>query len=209
MPTVPPRQSAVVPSDVDVHLLVEGAHRDPHRVLGPHRDPASPGTVVVRVLRPDADEVDVITDAGRHPLALVAEGGLFAGSVPGPLPHYRLAVRRTEADGEAREHVADDPYRFSPVLGSMDLHLIGEGRHERLWDALGAHYRRWPTPSGPVEGTSFTVWAPHARGVRVIGDWDSPASWDGAATNWHVRSEDAASHGPRALHTAREWACPE
>ncbi|GAA4800681.1 1,4-alpha-glucan branching protein GlgB [Actinomycetospora chlora] len=185
MPAVPAHRSvSVAPSDLDVHLLMEGSHRDPHGVLGPHRDPSSPGTVVVRALRPGADEVDVVVDegptAGRYPLAEVHPAGVFAAGVPGPLPRYRLATRRTDpGTGETVETISDDPYRFSPVLGPVDLHLIGEGRHERLWDALGAHFRRWPTPSGPVEGTSFAVWAPHARGVRVCGDWDG---WDGTAT---------------------------
>jgi 1,4-alpha-glucan branching enzyme len=63
-------------------------------------------------------------------------------------------------------------------VGELDLHLISEGRHERLWDVLGAHVRSYDTPAGPVEGVSFAVWAPTARGVRVIGDFDE---WDGRA----------------------------
>ena len=66
----------------------------------------------------------------------------------------------------------DDPYRFWPTLGDLDLHLIGEGRHEQMWCNLGAHIR---THQG-VTGTSFVVWAPNARGVRVVGDFNS---WDG------------------------------
>ena len=57
-------------------------------------------------------------------------------------------------------------------LGEVDLHLIGEGRHEQLWDVLGAHERTYDTPQGPVSGTSFAVWAPNARGVRIVGDFD-------------------------------------
>ena len=74
-------------------------------------------------------------------------------------------------------HTVDDPYRWLPTLGEIDLHLIGEGRHERLWDALGAHVRTYDTPSGPVTGTSFAVWAPTAQGVRVTGDFDGWAGW--------------------------------
>jgi 1,4-alpha-glucan branching enzyme len=66
--------------------------------------------------------------------------------------------------------VADDPYRHLPTLGEVDLHLIGEGRHEALWTVLGARVRE--------AGTSFAVWAPNARGVRVIGDFNH---WDGQA----------------------------
>jgi 1,4-alpha-glucan branching enzyme len=70
----------------------------------------------------------------------------------------------------------DDPYRFLPSLGEIDLHLIGEGRHEELWKALGAHIRRFDGPMGVVEGTSFAVWAPNARAIRLLSD---AGSWDG------------------------------
>ena len=63
-----------------------------------------------------------------------------------------------------------------PTLGEVDLHLIGEGRHERLWSVLGAHVHSFPSVQGEITGTSFAVWAPNARGVRVSGDfnrWDS------------------------------------
>ena len=75
-------------------------------------------------------------------------------------------------------HTVDDPYRWLPTLGEIDLHLIGEGRHERLWDVLGAHVRTYDTPAGPVTGTSFAVWAPTAQGVRVTGDFDGWAGPD-------------------------------
>jgi 1,4-alpha-glucan branching enzyme len=70
----------------------------------------------------------------------------------------------------------DDPYRYLPTLGEVDLHLINEGRHEQLWEVLGAHVRRYDAPFGQVIGTSFAVWAPHAQAVRVKGDFNS---WDG------------------------------
>jgi 1,4-alpha-glucan branching enzyme len=75
-----------------------------------------------------------------------------------------------------QEYVVDDPYRFLPSVGELDLHLFNEGRHEELWRALGARVHRYDGPQGPVTGTAFTVWAPHARGVRVEGDFNS---WDG------------------------------
>lgn len=68
--------------------------------------------------------------------------------------------------------VTADGYRFLPTLGELDLHLFGEGRHERLWDVLGAHPRTYETPDGSVRGTSFAVWAPAARGVSVLGEFD-------------------------------------
>ena len=86
-------------------------------------------------------------------------GGVFAGVVDGAPTDYRLEV--TYGDQTYR---VDDPYRWLPTLGEIDLHLIGEGRHENLWQVLGAHVRSYETPGGPVAGTSFAVWAPSARG---------------------------------------------
>ncbi|MGC7322944.1 1,4-alpha-glucan branching enzyme, partial [Mycobacteroides abscessus subsp. massiliense] len=71
--------------------------------------------------------------------------------------------------------IADD-YRFLPTLGEVDLHLFNEGRHERLWEILGAHPRSFVTADGEVSGVSFAVWAPNARGVSVIGDFNG---WNG------------------------------
>ena len=69
-----------------------------------------------------------------------------------------------------------DAYRFLPTLGELDLHLFAEGRHERLWDIVGAHPRSFRTADGVVEGVSFAVWAPNAKGVSLIGEFNH---WDG------------------------------
>ncbi|MFJ5218965.1 1,4-alpha-glucan branching enzyme [Streptomyces sp. NPDC088354] len=147
--------------------LLDGSHHDPHALLGAH--PVADG-VLVRVLRPYAQAVAVLTGDGTR-AALRDEGdGLFAGVLPLPeLPVHRLLVTY---DGQEQE--VHDPYRFLPTLGEFDLHLIGEGRHEQLWKALGAE----PMTHDGVQGTRFTVWAPNARGVRVVGDFDY---WDGTA----------------------------
>ncbi|HEX4251886.1 MAG TPA: 1,4-alpha-glucan branching protein GlgB [Pseudonocardia sp.] len=152
--------------------LIGGTHHDPHSVLGSH--PAGDGTVI-RVLRPNADAVEVVFGSGADTqtfaLQRVHEAGLFSALVPHESADYRLAVHYG-----AYTEQADDPYRWLPTLGEVDLHLIGEGRHERLWDVLGAHPRVYDTPGGKVAGTSFAVWAPTARGVRVCGDFDG---WNG------------------------------
>jgi 1,4-alpha-glucan branching enzyme len=74
--------------------------------------------------------------------------------------------------------VTDTPHDaiWPPSVGELDLHLISEGRHERLWEVLGAHVRTLEGPDGPVEGTSFAVWAPNAQAVQVAGDFNG---WDG------------------------------
>ncbi len=161
---------AAPPDRADLERLLGGAHHDPHSVLGAHQHPD--GTVV-RALRPQADAVEVLHGEESHPLVRVHEAGLFSGVMPGPPGDYRLQVRY----GDHTE-IVDDPYRWLPTLGDVDLHLIGEGRHERLWDVLGAHPRSYPIPGGEVTGTSFAVWAPTAQGVRVTGDFDG---WSGVA----------------------------
>ncbi|HEX9063696.1 MAG TPA: 1,4-alpha-glucan branching protein GlgB [Streptosporangiaceae bacterium] len=149
----------------EISRLVAGHHHDPHAVLGAH---AGPGGTIVRALRPLAWSVQVVLpDGTRYPMTHVHEG-VFSALVPAGLADgYRLAVRYAQ-DGP--EVLADDPYRHLPTLGEMDLHLIGEGRHEELWRVLGARVRP------ELGGTSFAVWAPSARGVRVIGDFNH---WDG------------------------------
>jgi len=150
--------------------LLAGDHHDPHAILGPH---PHDGGVTVRVLRPWAEQVTVVFGDRRVELAHEHEG-IFAGVLPVPeVPDYRLEVAY-----EGQAHHDDDPYRFLPSLGEVDLHLLGEGRHEQLWQVLGAHVRSYDTPRGPVTGTSFAVWAPNARGVRVVGDLNF---WDGRA----------------------------
>jgi 1,4-alpha-glucan branching enzyme len=154
----------------DLQALVAGHHHDPHAVLGPH---VGPDGVTVRVLRPMATTVTVVTPDSRHRLEH-EHHGVWKGLLPGrKVPDYRL-----EVDYDGRTVHTDDPYRFLPSLGEVDLHLIGEGRHEQLWSVLGAHVRTYDSPQGPVTGTSFAVWAPQARGVRISGDFNS---WDSSA----------------------------
>jgi alpha-1,4-glucan:alpha-1,4-glucan 6-glycosyltransferase len=150
---------------VEYDRLVGGAHHDPHAVLGAH--PNTDGTTTVRTLRPEASEVTVLSDGRRTAMKRVHDGGVFEARLPGAPTDYRL-----EVGYGADTYTVDDPYRWLPTLGEIDLHLIGEGRHENLWDVLGAHVRTYETPGGTVTGTSFAVWAPNARGVRVTGDFD-------------------------------------
>ncbi|WP_244177440.1 1,4-alpha-glucan branching enzyme [Streptomyces atriruber] len=147
--------------------LLAGTHHDPHAVLGAH---AVPGGVAFTALRPYAQEVQVVVgQRAAEPLDDLGDG-VFSKVLPlASVPSYAL---RVTYDGLETE--VEDPYRFLPALGELDLHLIGEGRHEELWRALGAH----PMTHEGVVGTRFTVWAPHARGVRVCGEF---CHWDGAA----------------------------
>jgi 1,4-alpha-glucan branching enzyme len=152
----------------ELDSLVRREHPNPHAVLGAH--PLEDG-VVIRALRPAACAIKaLLTDGTAVELEQVHAGGVFEGVVPGAeLPlRYRLEVDY----GDAGTFTIDDPYSFLPTLGELDLHLIGEGRHEELYEKLGAHVREHQD----VLGTAFSVWAPAARAVSVVGDFNS---WDG------------------------------
>ncbi|MEU3437429.1 1,4-alpha-glucan branching enzyme [Streptomyces sp. NPDC006863] len=144
--------------------LLAGDHHAPHDVLGAH---PIPGGVLVRALRPFARTVTVLATGLRAELHDDGDG-FFSGVLPVPqVPAYRLEVVYDDNTIEV-----EDPYRFWPAIGELDLHLIGEGRHEELWRALGAE----PMEHQGVTGTRFTLWAPNARGVRITGDF---TYWDG------------------------------
>ncbi|MFC4960861.1 1,4-alpha-glucan branching enzyme [Streptomyces mauvecolor] len=146
--------------------LLAGGHHDPHALLGAH--PVR-GGVAFRALRPYAQAVTVLGKGLRAELHDDGDG-LFSGVLPlRDIPDYTLLVTYEDTEIEVQ-----DPYRFLPSLGDLDLHLIGEGRHEELWTALGAR----PMAHQGVTGTRFTVWAPNAQGVRVTGDF---TYWDGTA----------------------------
>jgi 1,4-alpha-glucan branching enzyme len=158
--------TAVATKELDA--LVRREHSNPHAVLGAH--PSDDG-VVIRTLRPAAGEVRVHLDDGTAvELEQIHAGGVFEGNIGGaevPL-HYQLQVDY----GSAGNFTIEDPYAFVPTIGELDLHLIGEGRHEQLYDRLGAHV----IEHQGVRGTAFAVWAPSARAVSVVGDFNS---WDG------------------------------
>ncbi|HEY4225536.1 MAG TPA: 1,4-alpha-glucan branching enzyme, partial [Pseudolysinimonas sp.] len=175
-PGKPTTESSGIPALHPHHVaaLVEGRHPRPHDALGQHpatvvgADGAEVDGFVIRAVRPLAEGVIAVQkDGTRIPLEHVASG-LWQGFAPGPGQAY--ALETAYADGPT--WTADDPYRFVPTVGDIDLYLWGEGRHEQLWDVLGAHHR----PHEDVAGTGFSVWAPHAQAARVIGDFNG---WDG------------------------------
>ncbi|WP_127480636.1 1,4-alpha-glucan branching protein GlgB [Nocardioides pantholopis] len=164
------RPGAVLPVDRDqLEQLVRGEHGQPHAVLGAH---PHDGAVTVRVLKPMAASVSVVAADGTRARLEHEYEGIWAGVLPtSEVPDYRIEVAY-----DAAPTTVDDPYRFLPTLGEMDLHLVNEGRHENLWQVLGARVHHYPGAAGPVSGTSFAVWAPHARGVRLKAEFNS---WDG------------------------------
>jgi len=157
------------PEAEGLQLLAESRHHSPHSILGLHQDGKD---WVIRALRPFAKSVTA--NGKKDSFELTHRyGGIWEYRGKGKLPgDYRL----TATYESAPDWVSDDPYRYLPMIGDLDLHLIGEGRHEQLWQALGAHFIEQKDSLGDTSGVSFKVWAPNAQAVRVVGDFNS---WDG------------------------------
>ena len=170
-------------SPAALEALVRADHGDPFALLGPHRQgPGEP--LVVRAFLPGAlavEVVEVVEDgAVLATLTRIHPEGVFAGAVAGRFEPFPYRLRAVFADGAAFEF--EDAYRFPPVLGELDVHLLAEGSHLEAYERLGAHVRM----SEGVAGTAFAVWAPNARRVSVVGDF---CGWDGRRLPMRKRLE--------------------
>ena len=147
--------------------LVNGKHNNPFAILGLQRTREGR---VVRTLQPGAKSVDLVDRHGDTLATMqrIHDGGLFEAPMPPRKRNY--ALRITWQSGETQ--VVEDTYRFPSTLGELDLYLLGEGSDANIYRKLGAHPK---TVSG-IDGTRFSVWAPNASRVSVVGDFNS---WDG------------------------------
>ncbi len=151
-------------SRAELEALARGLHGDPFAVLGPHSNGV--GTWV-RTIQPDADAVWLVPQGGKATPMPRAADGVFEVHIPGTLEGYRLRVSRRSG-----VELMDDPYRFESRVGALDEHLLGEARHGELYSLLGSHL---DVVDG-VAGVRFAVWAPNAKRVSVVGDFND---WDG------------------------------
>ncbi len=155
----------------DITAIARGEHQDPFSFLGMHTDTTG-SDLRVRAFVPGANRIEVVAPDRARPLAVLSSlhpEGVFAGTVQGykrPCP-YLLRVTR-----DGREYEMEDCYRFGPALGELDLHLLTEGRHQRAYQKLGANFIELEG----VNGIVFVVWAPNARRVSLVGDFNG---WDG------------------------------
>ncbi len=169
---------------IDVQQIVSGEHPDPFRVLGMHT--VSIGgelRLVVRALLPGAERVWVADAEGRDvaPMEPGHPDGFFEALLPrgtGSFP-YRLRITWT---GQDEAVLAADPFAFGPSISDFDLYLMAEGTHLRLWEVLGAR----PMELDGVRGVRFGVWAPSARRVSVVGDFNL---WDGRRHPMRLRHD--------------------
>jgi 1,4-alpha-glucan branching enzyme len=177
---------ASMTDDLTIDQICCGAHGDPFGVLGMHDD--AEGRRWLRAFLPGADQVRACSADGLTDLADLGRRhaeGFFEGALPEGAPaDYRFRVRWS--DGQTG--LLDDPYRFGTVLGEIDVWLLGEGRHLRPYEVLGAVEREMQG----VAGTSFAVWAPNASRVSVVGDfnfWDGrrhPMRWRAECGVWEI-----------------------
>jgi 1,4-alpha-glucan branching enzyme len=162
--------SASIPPALEpaaAQALASATAADPFALLGPH--PIANGGVVVRTFLPGAERVELLAADDGRPLAQMAPqqvGGLFAATLEQAC-RYRLRIHWPGALQET-----EDPYAFGPLLGELDLHLFAEGRHQQLGQVFGARC----TEVDGIKGVRFAVWAPNARRVSVVGNFNH---WDG------------------------------
>jgi 1,4-alpha-glucan branching enzyme len=158
----------------DVEALVQGRHGDPFAVLGPHVCSEGHATALtIRAFVPGALAVAVCPlDPPTAPREMerLHPDGVFEATFPGRAEPFRYRLQVTDAPGRAR--AIEDPYRFPSTLSDFDRLLLGEGTHYQAYEKLGAHQ----TVLEGVAGVVFAVWAPNARRVSVVGDFNQ---WDG------------------------------
>ncbi len=164
-----PFEIAGLPPD-EVSRFVGGTHSDPFRVLGPHR---VGDDLEIRVFRPDARKIEIVLD--QHPEEPIAaqkiqQDGFFCATVRNATRDVPYHLRVTAWDGS--HYLTRDSYQYGPIMGEVDLHLFAEGQHWKIYDKFGAHVRT----IGDASGVYFSVWAPNAQRVSVVGDFNG---WDG------------------------------
>ncbi len=158
------------PINSQIDRVIDSDHHDPFQVLGLHFIDKGKGGALLRTFQPHAESVQIITDHRKQYMYKMREEGLFEivlSEFSEPFP-YEFEIKYYNNT----VHRLIDPYRFLPQLGDMDRYLFNSGTHYKLYEKLGAHQITIDT----VSGTIFRVWAPSARRVSVIGDFNS---WDG------------------------------
>ncbi len=175
-----PKRPAWQPDDKTIEAVVAGKHGDPFGVLGLHT--AADGVLSLRVFWPGADAVAVVDCADGSTVATLTRldpKGFFAGLLGDRREPFAYRLRLSHGPDTWE---AEDPYRFPLILGEMDIYLLGEGSHRRLFECLGAH----PRTIDGVDGVAFAVWAPNASRVSVVGDFNR---WDGRCHPMRKRVE--------------------
>ena len=191
----------------DIFHIVNGKHSDPHTVLGMHEmEEDGRKAVVVRAFLPDAAGITVIDYANKrkkYPMERLHADGFFEVTIADREEWFRYQLEYTDADGNTWRSY--DPYSFSPTLSEFDRHLFGAGTHYEIYEKMGG---RLMTHEG-ARGAAFSVWAPNAKAVSVIGDfnnWDarrSPMRRLGESGIWELFLPAAAEGDKYKFHVTQ------
>jgi 1,4-alpha-glucan branching enzyme len=165
-----------------VDALTHGLHADPFAVLGMHMHQSQltvttfqPGAAAIAVL--DKYDGKVVAQMSRH-----GSSEVFVGTISDRSQAFEYLLSIQWADADSTSSVIEDPYRFPTVLQDMDVWLLVEGTHRRPYECMGAHL----TQSLGVDGVSFSVWAPNAKRVAIVGSFNH---WDGRKHPMRLRQE--------------------
>ena len=191
----------------DIFHIVNGEHSDPHAVLGMHEmEEDGRKAVVVRAFLPNAAGITVIDYANKrkkYPMERLHADGFFEVTIADREEWFRYQLEYTDADGNTWRSY--DPYSFSPTLSEFDRHLFGAGTHYEIYEKMGG---RLMTHEG-ARGAAFSVWAPNAKAVSVIGDfnnWDarrSPMRRLGESGIWELFLPAAAEGDKYKFHVTQ------
>ena len=157
------------PDIASLERFLDCSHSDPHSILGMHYVEKL-GSIVVRAYDPFAEKIFITFDNNsKAEMEKVHPEGLFAIKFSDRKKHFAYKIEKRFSNNT---FVSEDPYCFLPGIGEMDIYLFNEGEHRKIYEIMGSHLRNF----GGVEGTLFTVWAPNANRVSVVGDFNC---WDG------------------------------
>ena len=170
-----------------VNRIIHTNHHDPFSVLGSHIVSVNgKRAVAVRVFLPEVKEVSVVdvSTSAEYSMIKILEDGFYEVILPeySEVFPYKLKIVTCENTIE----IFNDPYSFLPTLTEFDLYLFNSGDHHRIFDKLGSH----AIESNGVNGVQFAVWAPNARSVSVVGNFN----------NW-----DRRRHAMRVLGASGVW----
>src|SRR6056297_1445467 len=188
----------------NISFLLDGSHQDPAALLGPHRvDYQGIPSVSVRSFLPEATAAWVVETASgdRRPMRKIHPAGVYEAICPATLAPELFHGKNPPRDSAQREsgyrlrvanrsgEVIDmqDPYAVPSLLSDYERYLLGEGKHQQLYNILGAQVRPVSDePDAEIEGVNFAVWAPNAKQVQVVGDFNR---WDGRQHTMRVHPQ--------------------
>lgn len=162
-------------SQDQIDRIVSFEESNPSEVLGPHLFPGN--MLSIRAYLPRAANVWLNLEGQRREFSEVDSRGFWEIQVSAKeVPRYTISFQDKSGYVEERE----DPYSFTPMIGELDLYLYGEGTHRKIYEKLGAH----PAVINSVAGINFAVWAPNARSVAVVANFNH---WQAGETAMNSR----------------------